>query len=125
MGGRINLLNEQDPLHTIKTEFDAQPSNFEIGVSGGKFAQGGIQSAHHMGRKKRVNQGSGGYLSEAFEGPSINDKGGIGAAGPLQNQRNGTAPSGNKTLNAYSVQQYPIKDKVRGGSLSFANHKYN
>lgn len=104
MGGRLSFLNEQDPLHTIKTEFDAQPATFEVGVSGGKFAQGGIQSAHHMGRKKRINNGSlGGYLSEAFEGPSLGDKG-IGAH---PNQRNGLAPAQNNTLNAYSGQQYP------------------
>ena len=59
----------------------------------------------------------GGYLSEAMEGPSVADR---------QQQRSHT--SANNTLSTtYGIQQQALrgKDKVRGGSLSYANHKYN
>lgn len=82
-GGPLSFMSEQqDPLHTIKTEFDLQPAN---GVVDGihhqhvrnpvNFSQAGIHSAQHMSRKKRINhQGiGGGYLSEAVVdgGPSM------------------------------------------------------
>ena len=75
-----------------------------------------------MSRKKRINhQGlSGGYLSEAFDGPAVGDR-------PQPRSH----ASGNKTLSTtYGLQSqqasvHGAQEKVRCGSLSYANHKYN
>lgn len=101
-------MNDQDPLHTIKTEFDLQPRNPV------NFSQAGIHSAQHGTRKKRINHHGtgGGYLSEAVDGPSVAER------KPRSNTQNK-----NNTLSNKFVNQ--PEEKVRAGSLSYANHKYN
>lgn len=117
------MSDQQDPLHTIKTEFDIQPSNgVDMHVRNPvNFSQAGIHSAQHMSRKKRINhQGiGGGYLSEAVvDGPSI-VKG-----GPV-------IPGKQAMVMTYGLQQQVLahgdeqQQVGRGGSLSYANHKYN
>jgi len=83
-----------------------------------------------MSRKKRINHhgNGGGYLSEAVDGPSIPER----KQQRSHTQGKHTPVNNNKTLNNTTTyvpiqasQKHAGEDKLRGGSLSYANHKYN
>ena len=98
----------------LKTEFDVHGPELGVRQPDAQFSQVGIESASLMARKHH-----GGYLSEAaMEGSLVCNH---------PNPRSHTSAA-NKTMNTtYGIQQsvHRGKEKVRGGSLSFSNHKYN
>ena len=144
----MNFFKDQDPLHTIKTEFNLQPdgdlnnllqsSQFLAGSNQlQEMSKSGNRTAQNMSRKRRINhQGNGGgYLSEAIDGPSIAERkhqrsNTQGRHGPGNSTNNKTL---NNTTTYGAISQHQKhgggvlggEDKARGGSLSYANHKYN
>jgi len=65
-GGHMNFFKDQDPLHTIKTEFNLQPdgdlnnllqsSQFLAGSNQlQEMSKSGNRTAQNMSRKRRIN----------------------------------------------------------------------